>query len=213
MKTLLVGLLLVLSCSAPTVMIRSTTDTPSLTSASVVTIIEPNIETDEYWVPIGYGWHATCNAFCVQRLGTNYLITAAHCVPDQKHGDQVRYLKPNGIGHGVGKLIWTSPEHDNAVVSVDDPDLVPLTIDAAYEPAMGDIAQSASSYYATESYGHVIGSLAPGYYDTTQSIVRGWSGSPVLNENGNVWGIVSKCSFDWLTMECRPGYAIVAEVP
>lgn len=50
-----------------------------------------------------------------------------------------------------------------------------------------------------------------GFWETTQTIVFGWSGSPVVDELGRAVALVAKCPA--LENKCVAGHTIVAELP
>ena len=54
--------------------------------------------------------------------------------------------------------------------------------------------------------GRMVQEIAPDLYESTVSIYKGWSGSPMLNEAGAAWGIVALCTPNpELRTGCEPG--------
>jgi hypothetical protein len=145
---------------------------------------------------------ASCNAFAISG---NRLMTAAHCVPGVEPGGEVRYLSPDGVGHGIAILLSVNKDADLATCEAYG--LTPLPVTSA--PRDGENALSVSSFYGQTSYGHVSAKLGQGFYETSLSIIKGWSGSPVLDTHGRAWGVVSRCYTVPETGECQPGTTIV----
>lgn len=215
---LLVTLIAVGQCTAcvPAQLSPATATCPAVSGSSVVTLVR---EIDEWqWAPLSseldasgfhHRWAPHCNAFAVRGPA---LVTAAHCVSGAKVGDAIRYRAPNGVGLGVARLTRLDEAHDNAVLSVDPGEgLEPLRISAP--PPVGVPVLSVSSLYGATSRGRVIEQLGSGYFETSQTIVLGWSGSPALDEHGRVWGVVRGCSILVGAAECSPGRAFVAPLP
>lgn len=216
MKTLtLLSLLSALSsCSVPATIVPeslSPTHRP-ITDRSIVSIIEPYVTTDGSGVPNGMAYSPTCNAFCVQDIDVPYLVTAAHCVENMGPGSRFRYMTNNGIGSKWATVEWVGVTGDRAIASINDPDLIPFKVNSSYYPEPGDSAITVTSVYSDVSRGKVIGPLSSGWYDTTQTVNFGWSGSPVLNDQGTVWGIVSMCKLDDGQQNCDPNYSIVSSI-
>lgn len=81
---------------------------------------------------------------------------------------------------------------------------------------MGESVHAVSALYDTVSTGTVVAWLTGGWYETDQTVVYGWSGSPELDTQGRVWGIVSQCPvvYDVSTSGmCQAGHTIVAGLP
>lgn len=216
MKTLAyLSLILALnSCSAGTYTYTNpiTKSHLSISSRSVVTLIEPAVFSDAFGVPNALGYTDNCNAFCVRDVDAKYLVTAAHCVEGLSIGSRFNYLEPNGAGYGEATLEWVGVTGDRAIATFKDNSLVPLRVNAGYEPSGGDLAITFSSLYSQASSGHVIGELTNLWYDTNQTIDFGWSGSPVVNEDGDAWGIVSMCHPNDDESACEPNYAIISSI-
>jgi hypothetical protein len=210
-KLILFLLLFVLSCAPGSVQVSRSHS--SISNHSVVTLIAPILILDGKGIPIGIGYADSCNAFGIDRLGTQLLLTAAHCLSGMEVGDEFKYREPNGVGFGTAELIWLDPAGDRAAASISDPLISSLDIDLEYVPNAGDETVTISSLHGGVSRGAVIGELAHGWFDTTQSVGFGWSGSPVVNEAGSVWGILSMCRLQDEESDCDPGYAIVTQIP
>ncbi len=190
--------------------------------ASVVTLVTPRERSDADGVWSRVVFVPSCNAFAVERDSEVYLATAAHCLADPPTlGQTLRYLAPNGVGHGFARVTFLDLSGDRALAVATGGDLEPLR--EAGPPGEGAWVESVSSYYSAVSAGTVIGELSDGWHQTTQTIVFGWSGSPVLDRQGRAWGIVSKCplaSTVELAAEhgvglgtCLPGATIVTVLP
>lgn len=166
------------------------------------------------WRTVAYA--PTCNAFAIARDGNVYLATAEHCVHDHPEGATVRFLAPSGIGHGFARVTFKDEAHDVALLSTTEPGLVPLP--EAAPPHEGAHVTAVSAYYEALSAGTLLGRLSTTYYGTSQTVHRGWSGSPELDAQGRVWGIVSQCPSlrvdagegGW---DCVPGETIVTVLP
>ena len=192
-----------------------------VTGASVVLLVRPERLTDEDGVPVRVAFVGACSAFAVERSGQTVLATAKHCTGNAGLGAWVRYVEPNGVGYGMARLVWYDLAYDQALLSVDDDQLVPL--EQVRPPGAGAHVTAVSAYYEGVSAGTVLGPIGAGYYQTTQTIIFGWSGSPVLDDTGRVWGIVSKCPLASDPVEaqaagvgvgtCLPGATIVAGLP
>jgi hypothetical protein len=215
---LAVSLVVVGQCTgcAPAKLSPASATCPAVTGASVVTLVRQL--TEWQWAPLSQDfeesgfrtrWAPYCSAFAVRGP---VLVTAAHCLAGAKVGDAIRYREPNGVGLGVAFLARFDEALDGAVLTVDSGSgLVPLPIAAA--PLVGEPVLSVSSLYETTSRGRVAAQLSSGYVETTQTIVHGWSGAPVLNARGGAWGIVSRCGVAAGASECEPGRAVVAPLP
>jgi len=207
---------LVYSCSgcAPATLApaRSTAgaQSPAVTGASVVTLIRPEAQwtwgnlASENFTDGGFKvrYVPSCNGFAIEG---NRLVTAAHCVTGIEPGGEVRYLSPDGVGHGIATLLSVNEAADLATCEAYG--LTPLPVTSV--PRDGDAVVAVSSFYGQTSYGKVLGRLSTGYYATSQTIIKGWSGSPVLDLHGRAWGVISQCPEVAETKECEPGHAIV----
>ncbi len=215
MKSLaLISLIFALNSCSPSVQVVHVDNDVNIpvSNSSIVSLIEPIELTDSDGVPNGYGYSETCNAFAVLDVNVKYLVTAGHCLDGYPIGSTIRYLATDGVGHGKATVEFISSVSDKAILSISDPKLVPFRVDASYEPAEDDYAFTVSSIYSGVSSGNVIGKLTHGWYDTTQNVRFGWSGSPVLNEHGDAWGIIAMCRLDEVTQQCFSDYAIVASI-
>jgi hypothetical protein len=183
-----------------------------VSSASVVTLLrvqqaQPlDEQSQDTWVPV-------CSAFAVRGgQGAALLVTAAHCVP-QELGSELHYYAPNGIGHDRAVLVARDSVHDLAVLEPRAPGaLVPL--ERTGVPNEGAHVLAVSALYNMSSPGVVVAELGQGMWETTQTIVFGWSGSPVLDAHGRVWAVVSKCPAEPIgtSYRCIAGHAYVASL-
>lgn len=152
-----------------------------------------------------------CSAFAVLRAGRVRLATAKHCLPGQPAAPRLRYLAPSGWGHGLASVSYADPGSPVAYLAPDDPaGLVPFEL--AGPPLPGEAVTSHSEVYDADAPGLLVGQLTAGWFETSQSIVYGWSGSPALDAQGRAWGVVSKCPPEE-SGACRPGRTIVAALP
>lgn len=207
---LLILILLTFSCS-PGTYIRVHNDKPVSTSA-IVTMVEPRLIFDEDGVPKGIGYYAHCNGFFASYYNHAYMITASHCVSGLNVGDQVDYLNPNGFGIGHTTLIDSDPTFDQAVLLPETVPVDPLVTDVNYQINAGDTVFSLSAITKQTVLGNVIGELTHGWFDTTQTVAKGWSGAPVMNGDGNVIGLISMCHFITEEDRCIQNNAIVAKL-
>jgi hypothetical protein len=161
-----------------------------LTTASVVTLLKPAILADEDGAPTPPRWVPACNAFPVVLAdGSVVLATAEHCAAVYPPGSNIHYLAVDGWGHGHASLL--SRGDGVAFLAVADPLLEPLAIGPVPEP--GWPASVVSSLAEESASGHVLAILGPRYVATDLRVERGWSGSPMLNAAGKVWGVASLC--------------------
>ncbi len=156
-------------------------------------------------------WEPACSAVAVQGLTGTLLVTAAHCTPEAALGSEARYYAPNGLGQSRAILVARDAVHDLAVLEPREPaELAPL--ERTGVPSEGSPVLSVSSLYDARSVGVVVASLGQGFYETSQTIVYGWSGSPVLDAHGRVWAVVSKCPVLVGADTCMAGHAYVASL-
>ncbi len=148
-------------------------------------------------------WQPYCTAFGVKRMGRVQLATAAHCVPE---GGRVHYLQHVGFGQAVAS--FTSEARD--VAYLDPSGDLPATLELAPMPPAGAHVGAYSSTFEPVSTGRVVTEYVLGFYETSQTIVFGWSGSPVVDDLGRVVGVVSKCPTT--EGQCTPGHTIVASL-
>ena len=162
-----------------------------LTGSNVVTLLKPVLGVDEDGVePTPPRWVPACNAFPLRLPdGSVVLATAQHCADVFPPGYDIRYRAVDGWGHGHARL--TRSAAGVAYLAVDDPLLAPLSPGPAPEP--GWPATVVSSLTEESATGRVLTRLGPGYVATDLRIEKGWSGSPVLNDAGRVWGVATKC--------------------
>lgn len=208
---------LVYSCCgcAPATLAPASAQTPAVTGASVVTLVRPaarwtwgSLSSEEGLTDSGFKlrYARSCNGFAIPG---NQLLTAAHCVAGIEPGGEVRYLSPDGVGHGIATLLSVNEAADLATCEAHG--LTPLEVTSP--PRDGETTLAVSSYYGQTSYGKVLGHMSTGFYATDFSIIKGWSGSPVLDTRGRVWGVVSRCTLDDTGLECAPGHTFVAALP
>ncbi len=212
MKKLILPLLLfITSCYQP-VFVEKTSFTPAITGDSVVALVEAYVKNDVDVVPESIQLRETCSAFGATDGATKFLVTAKHCLDHVKPGDKFRYEYTNGIGTEIAEV--ASFNGDVLFAIVNDKKLHPFEVDRTYEPRYLDLAVSVSVPFQSVSYGRVVSSLGSNFYDTDQTITRGWSGSPVINEDGNVWGVISMCKVtrDKGNDDCDPSYAVVSSI-
>ena len=153
----------------------------------------------------------TCAAFAVVHYEQAMLATAAHCIPGAATSTtDLRFWAPNGWGHGHAGLVERNDGADVAFLGVTEPGMLePLR--SGPMPVIGETVHSYSPVFRASSSGRVSAWLGGGWFETTQTAVAGWSGSPVFNERGEVLGLVSKCpSPDGLARGCMPGRVVVA---
>ncbi len=203
-------MLFVLSCAQP-VFVDKTKLSPAITGDSVVALVESYVQNDGSGIPVAVKSRETCSGFGATDGNAIFLVTAKHCL-DLKPGDKFRYEYTNGIGTEIAEV--ASFDGDVLFAIVNDKKLRPFEIDRTYEPRYLDLAISVSVPFQAVSYGRVVTSLGSNFYDTDQTIARGWSGSPVVNEDGNVWGVVSMCKVtrDKGNDDCDPSYAVVSMI-
>lgn len=196
---------------APATLAPAGAQSPVVTGASVVTLVRPaarwtwgNLSSEEGLTSSGFKlrYEPSCSAFAIPG---GLLMTAAHCVEGIEPGGEVRYLSPDGIGHGIAKLLSVNKAHDLATCEAQG--LTPLPVTSP--PRDGEQVLAVSSFYGQTSYGKVLAALASDRYETSFSIIKGWSGSPVLDTHGRVWGVVSQCNLGPDKLECAPGATIV----
>lgn len=137
-------------------------------------------------------WRGRCNAFALERAGALYLVTAAHCTTPRVLGAELRYLPPDGWGIDRAVLVKLDRTRDYAELRPErGGGLVALARGQA--PGNGEPVLSVSAFFQEQAPGRSKGELSGSYYGTTQRIEKGWSGSPVLDAHGRVWGLLSKC--------------------
>ncbi len=186
-----------------------------VSSASVVTPMrrvpaqpEPQWGADgnPSWGSMRDRFEPCCSAFAVRRGGATMLMTASHCV----FARRMRYVPPSGIGLGTAELAERDTAHDVAFMAVEDPEaLRPLELAAM--PFEGARVRAFSPMHGV-SLGRVVASLGPWAFATDQTVVRGWSGSPEVDDEGRVVGLVVQCMPRVAGGECVPGNATAMTV-
>jgi hypothetical protein len=183
---------------------------------SVVTLLQPAppptcIGFPEEKCRYAYSYEPHCAAFAIARQGQTMLATASHCVPaDTANTTRLHFYAPSGWGHGHAYLLERDAAADVAFLALGDPELVtPLRMGKS--PLVGESVWSYSPIYRERSEGLVTGWLGGEWLETSQTIAKGWSGSPVLDAGGDVVGVVSQCPGDTngATVRCAPGRAVV----
>ena len=175
---------------------------------AVVTLVTPQIVNDEDGVPRSVAYEPKCNAFFATDSSLAFsLVTAKHCVDDV--GSIIKYERKFGLG--TATVEYLSPNSDTAFLSInDEPNLTALEFsDVGTE--RGDVVVSYSSLKHDTSAGYVTDDVGRAFR-TTQTIEKGWSGSPVVNESGKVVGLISKCRPAPVYGGCEIGYALVSKV-
>jgi hypothetical protein len=162
----------------------------SVNGASVVALVHPELGLDEHGIePTAPRYVPYCNAFAMLDGDRVRLVTAEHCTDG---ATSIRYLAPNGIGHGHATLERRDAARDLAWFEPADAEgLAPLV--SGPPPRVGSRVSSVSKLFDATLRGTVTERYFGGFYETNQTIQRGWSGSPVLDDTGRVWGVVSGC--------------------
>lgn len=167
--------------------------TPTVTGASVVTLVSPFGRLDEDGVePLPPRWRGYCNAFAVAAPrvpGGLLLLTADHCT--RPIGGVVRYLAPNGVGHGKA-IRWGTWRGDVVALLPLDPGQL-RALPTAQAPKLGANVEAVSSLYDGGARGALLATLGAEHVAASLPVQRGWSGSPVLDEAGAAWGVVVGC--------------------
>lgn len=196
---------------APATLAQAGAQSPAVTGSSVVTLVRPaarwtwgNLSSEEGLTDSGFKlrYERSCNGFAIPG---GLLMTAAHCVAGIEPGGEVRYLSPDGVGHGIATLLSLNEAADLATCEAQG--LTPLEVTSP--PRDGETTLAVSSFYEQTSYGKVLNRLSTGYYETSVSIIKGWSGSPLLDMHGRVWGLVSQCHLRPDSSECDTSGSIV----
>ncbi len=185
MRSLVLFLLFLVSACAPQAVPGS-----HINGASVVALMHPTFGLDEDGIePAPPRYTAFCNAFAVFSGSGVSLMTAEHCTRD---ASPFRYLQPSGVGHGFAELERRDAARDIAWLAPRDASqLAPLVVGAP--PPLGSRVFSVSQVYRTTLRGTLTDHYSGGFYGTDQRVEHGWSGSPVFDESGRVWGVVVAC--------------------
>jgi S1-C subfamily serine protease len=107
-------------------------------------------------------------------------------------------------------LLERNESADVAFLAMGDPELV-TPLRTGHSPLVGENVWSYSPIFRARSSGSVTGWLGADWFETTQSVAEGWSGSPVLDARGDVVGVVSQCPAiaSGATKRCAPGHVVV----
>ncbi len=152
-----------------------------------------------------------CAAFALVRQHQTMLVTAAHCVPESATNlTPLRFLAPSGWGHGLAYLLERNEAADVAFLAIGDPEMV-TPLHTGRSPLVGDSVWSYSPIFRATSAGVVTDWLGGDWFESTQTVAKGWSGSPVLDDRGDVVGVVSQCpaSVTAAGARCAPGRVVV----
>lgn len=183
---------------------------------SVVTLLQlasppPCVGFPEEKCRYAYGYKPRCAAFAIARQGQTMLATASHCVPaGTASTTPLRFYAPSGWGHGFAYLLERNDSVDVAFLALGDPEMVkPLRVGRS--PLVDEGVLSYSPIFREATVGTVKGWLGGDWFETTQTVDAGWSGSPVLDARGDVVGIVSRCPGDegGAVRRCIPGHTVV----
>lgn len=152
-----------------------------------------------------------CAAFALVRAGQTMLVTASHCVPDSATNlTPLRFLAPSGWGHGLAYLLERNDAADVAFLAVGDPEMV-VPLRRGKSPLVGEGVWSYNPIYRERSGGKVTSWLSGDFFETTQTVDKGWSGAPVLDASGDAVGVVSQClgETSGTATRCVPGRVVV----
>lgn len=146
-------------------------------------------------------------------IGPHRLVTAAHCVDHLKLGETAYYVTKElwetpGMGTAQAKLAMIDPRTDIAYLQTEAL-LAPMDLRSARD---GERVSVLSPRYDEALFG-VLGQGAGYFRDTTLDVQPGWSGSPIVGEDGKVVGIavarIAPPDFARFK-KCRPHTGIVA---
>ncbi len=185
-------------------------------AASVVTLLKvvgppPCMRFPEEQCRYADSYEPRCAAFALVRAGQTMLVTASHCVPESATNlTPLRFLAPSGWGHGLAYLIERNAAADVAFLALGEPEMV-TPLRRGKSPLVGESVWSYSPIYRDRADGQVTSWLSGDWFETTQTVSKGWSGSPVLDAGGDVVGVVSQCPSEsnGATTRCAPGHVVV----
>lgn len=180
---------------------------------------------------------ACCSGVSVlDARGHVVLLTASHCVthktdPDDVSPDAERTAEIGDVlgwrsGMRVARAVLREydPVRDRATLEPDELAApLPLAARKLCERCTldGERVHAVSALYDQTSAGSIIGKVYAGegahWWESSMSVVPGWSGSPVLDDSGRVVGIVTKCN--GLTLPagarlrktCVPGWSLFVD--
>jgi hypothetical protein len=147
-----------------------------------------------------------CSAFAV---APHELVTAAHCLePDQKVAKIVDRDTWNSTASGFVAMRVKSVDPVRDLAFLDSPvQFAPLRVRELDE---GEHVTAVSAVYDwSKSQGAAMLALG-NFRDSSLTIDFGWSGSPVLGDDGAVVGVISKCAAQYVgsLKYCLPRSAI-----
>lgn len=172
--------------------------------------------------------------------GVAVLMTAAHCVthkddpfdpaPNAERGasvgDRIRYVTrdswySSASGAFTAQLKELDQVRDRAVLSV-NPNEVPTPLMKAnllvFSPEVGAHIHSIAPVFSWDRHDGMIewfqySGIGSYYIGSSVSINFGWSGSPVILDNGEVLGLEIKCYTEDSERKCIPGSSIITTLP
>lgn len=182
-----------------------------------------------------------CSGFSITFNGEPALVTAAHCVSRPQNdfdlspyakrsariGDSVFFITRsewNGISNSQSeaRVTFFDAAHDRAVILPIEANDTPAPIPVANLCNACDLEHYGIQYISAlygwdRHYGNITGQVVDNgtkFWSSDTSILLGWSGSPVINSDGQAVGIVSKCEGkDYPTgHQCRPGWSLFTDV-
>ena len=188
-----------------------------------------------------------CSGFSVKDYdGIAVLVTAAHCVtrkidPFDPSPNAARSVKTDDEVVYVTRSMWELTASQRRSALVTDVDLardwavlegkpfeVPMPLERAtpcYDCRYNreSVHAISSVYDWTRHEGNILrvtySGIGSNFYESDLDIDFGWSGSPVINAEGKVMGIVIQChdedveGIDHPYKVCKPGWSMVTSLP